>query len=137
MRCIGDPFVDDEWCLVDDYEYRIYLDDRLDSYAVVDFEDYQWATKWRWHISYWNGKPYVRRSASQWKFGVRQTAISYYLHIEIIKRFDPFQPTVRHKLVDHRDGDSLNCRRSNLRWATHRMNVLNIRGSMPYDEHPA
>lgn len=33
----------------------------------------------------------------------------------------------------HRDGDTLNCRRGNLRWATHSLNARNVRGSHSHD----
>lgn len=113
-------------------EHRIWLDDREYLYAVVDEEDYHWAAQWKW---------YAKPSRSPWKFyACRQTKIrddcgwrnvSLYLHVEIQKRSGVVQPHPTYKLSDHRDGDSLNCRRGNLRWATPSMNRRNIRGQCP------
>jgi hypothetical protein len=50
-----------------------------------------------------------------------------------MKRTGIKPPTKKHVLVDHRTGHTLNCRRPNLRWATHSMNSRNRNGSTPHD----
>jgi len=105
---------------------RIYCDHTLVIYAVVDPQD-TFFTKWKWHINVphnkRNGKKkYFRRSRS--RGGVYKSPL--YLHVEIMKRTGIEPPTKKHKLVDHIDGNEWNCRRSNLRWATHRENRHNI-----------
>jgi HNH endonuclease len=111
------------------------LDANAQYYAIVDEIDYQWAIEYRWNIKRCKRlKEYARRAISTYHDdGSRKGSQSVYLHIEIMKRTGKQQPTVFHKIVDHRNGNSLDCRRYNLRWATPRMNNMNIRGQMAYD----
>ncbi len=113
-------------------ERRIYLDERnLDLYAVVDEEDYVWAIQWHWKWKQSKRSTLIyalrcpRGSRAVVDGGV---ALTYYLHIEIMKRIDPDPPS-DHILVDHRNGKSLICRRKNLRWSTVGMNTANRSGS--------
>lgn len=119
-----------------------YGDQRYNHIAArVDEEDYAWAIGNSWNPNFkkqrWNGvvkfKVYLRRAVAIWEDRVKIKTISIYLHIEIMKRTGIEPPSPFHTLVDHRDGDSLNCRRSNLRWATHSMNSLNRFGEHPHD----
>jgi len=120
------------------HEFRIYLDDRATHWAVVDEEDYHWAIRWRWNLKQSGGrrgfKPYARRAVSTYyPDGSRLGSDSVYLHIEIMKRSGVPPPSPNHILVDHRNGKSLNCRRSNLRWATYGMNNQNVNGRYAAD----
>ncbi|HVX91212.1 MAG TPA: HNH endonuclease [Candidatus Paceibacterota bacterium] len=115
-------------------EFRIYLDDNARYWCVVDEIDYHWAIQWRWHVNAIhhtrNGtKLYARRRPRQ----ADGRMASYYLHKEILRRTGVLPPSPLHTIADHRDGDEFNCRRANLRWATPRMNRLNLHGVMPYD----
>ena len=120
-----DPFNPNTW-IISDHEFRVYGDDNAQTWAIVDEIDYQWAVQWRWH---WKkspcGKLYLRRTGSEWNNGIRLCTFTLYLHVEIHKRtgIEPTSPL--HNLVDHRDSDSHNCRRNNLRWLTKEQNGRN------------
>lgn len=129
-----DPFDPNGW-EQPSKEFRVYLDDRAETFALVDEEDYHWAIKWRWNIKRCKRlKEYARRAVSTYhEGGERKGARSIYLHIEIMKRTSVQPISANHKLVDHRNGKSLDCRRKNLRWATHSMNSYNTHGSYAHD----
>jgi hypothetical protein len=125
-----DPFDPNNWPQPNDHEFRIYGDNNAQTYCVVDEIDYHWAIRWRWRFS---GYGYMQRAVAvgSMKDGSR-TAKSVYLHVEIMKRVrEPTTPA--HVIVDHRDTDKNNCRRSNLRWATYSMNNKNQYGLSPHD----
>lgn len=84
-------------------------------FAVVDEKD-AFQGEHAWHaIEAANGKLYARRA--DYKTGRRR---NLFLHREIMQA--PFDME-----VDHRNGDSLDCRRSNLRLATRQQNMCNMR----------
>lgn len=113
---------------------RIYLDDKGELFATVDYEDYLWAIQWRWHANQSKSKHilYARRNTIMTKELGHNRSISLYLHVEIQRRKGIVQPP-GHIIVDHRNGDSLNCRRNNLRYATPSMNRANINGCSGFD----
>lgn len=115
-------------------ERRIYGDDLAQIFSVVDEEDYFHCMQWQWSpkFSRWGRKFYLRRlrSSGHWRTRTRHTR---FLHTEIILRMGIPRPTAAYKLVDHRDGDAMNCRRANLRWATTTMNSNNVFGAQPFD----
>lgn len=98
----------------------------------LDAIDYQWAVRWRWFAKPSNGsggrvrKIYAFRAI---RVGGRTNGQprSLWLHREICLRAYGPPPDLWHTITDHRDGDSLNCRRANLRWATPSMNARNTR----------
>lgn len=115
---------------------RIYGDENLLTFHELDDVDYWYFSRWRWRPKYSRskvGKYYLHRAMAVWVDSVKIKTISVYLHVEIMKRCGVEPLTPMHRLADHRDGNSLNCRRANLRWATSSMNRLNIHGSYPYD----
>ena len=97
--------------------------------VYLDYEDYQWATRWLWS---WTTsklgprrrhKVYARRNTGSGRITPQRWV---WLHKEICERAHGPPPTLFHTIADHRDGDTLNCRRSNLRWATPAENRANI-----------
>lgn len=130
---MSDPFDPANWTTLllqnMQQERRIYGDDMAQIYAVVDEEDYQHCLQWLWSPKWSRGgrKFYLRRllSKGEWRERTRHTR---FLHTEIMLRKGDVPPCLRHNLIDHLDGDSMNCRRSNLRWATGSMNRVNIFG---------
>jgi hypothetical protein len=97
------------------------------EYAVrVDARDFAFLTQWRWG--------FVRL---QWRYGAgvyaRREArrngrrLRIYMHRVILReRMRLAPPTPRHQ-CDHRDIDSLNNTRRNLRWATPSVQITNRR----------
>lgn len=113
---------------ISDQERRVYLDRNVEEYAVVDEVDYLWAIGWCWHVN----QPHRARTGTK-RYAVRNTGNGkkpgpkLYLHVEIMRRTGIERPSEAHVVVDHVDGNELDCRRHNLRWATHKMNRCNVR----------
>jgi hypothetical protein len=94
-------------------------------FVTLDDDDLEWARKWRWHWRKDRRKKKYYATRSTWCQGSRKTL---YLHVEVHKLRGLRRPSSLHFLVDHIDGDTLNCRRDNLRWATGSMNGKNRNG---------
>jgi hypothetical protein len=99
-------------------------------FAVVDMDDYEWASQWKWkaiksrgHKEKWYLYRTTRLPVAQGRRNVK-----YWLHKEICTRANGLPPTEKHKIADHEDGESLNMRRGNLRWATTSENNKNLYG---------
>lgn len=132
MLMPSDPFDPNTW-QTSKHEFRIYGDNNAQTWAIVDEDDYHWAIKWRWN---WKtspcGKKYLRRAVSENAHGMRLCTRSVYLHIEIMRRIK-LPPSLFHRVADHRNGDSTNNRRKNLRWATYSMNNKNTFGTHSHE----
>lgn len=114
---------------------RIYGDDRAEMFALVDQIDYQFLVQWRWSPKWSRGnrKVYLRRVMHE---GARASRVqrTLFLHSAVLARMGVKPPTPKHTLIDHRDGNGMNCQRGNLRWATPSMNALNVKGCLMHHE---
>jgi hypothetical protein len=90
---------------------KIYLGEG--AYTIVDPDIYYEKCQFNWFLSDGN----IAYPARMIKIGPEKTKRSY-LHREIMK-------PRKGKLIDHRDNDSLNNLRSNLRQATYSQNAMN------------
>jgi hypothetical protein len=86
------------------------------KFAIVDAADFEWAKKFKWFTSGPEKYPYAIRAI--YPGGGRKIAL--YLHRAIMKPSDGL-------VVDHRNGNTLDNRRANLRLATKRQNTCNMR----------
>jgi HNH endonuclease len=120
---------------LDQHECRVYSDNRCLEWAVVDEVDYAWAIRWCWTIK--EPKPNGRRGHSRYfcRAARDQDGVAYsvYLHVEVQRRRGITRPWDR-AVVDHLDGNTFDCRRENLAWATHAMNRRKARRRYVYGE---
>lgn len=93
---------------------RLYLDDRAEAWALVDADDYPALARSRWRL-HTGGHSRGRTVYA------RCSRTDVYLHAMIMP--SSTRPTPRHRIIDHRNGDGLDCRRSNLEWVTVRENL--------------
>jgi hypothetical protein len=139
-----DPWDPNNWS-PSTHEHRIYADETLEVYAVVDAIDYPYLSQFKWSIhdrkKAARGFVYLRRTTHEYmgpSGGLYESPITgalvrdkkriqgnKFLHTEIMERTGIPKPTPKHNETDHRDRNTLNCRRINLIWATRSMNVLN------------
>lgn len=94
--------------------------------AIVDDEDFDWLSQWRWCATQRPGRGYAIRSA-QCVVDGRKRGVSILMHRQILDA----QPG---QLVDHINGDPRDNRRANLRICTANQNSYNRRayGRWPY-----
>lgn len=92
--------------------------------VLLSAEDYEFAIqRGNWFVTHASpgrvGKRYAVRS---------EKGVLLFLHKIILERSGILPPSPAHIIGDHRNGDSLDNRRGNLRWATHQMNARNLFG---------
>lgn len=95
-------------------------------FATVSPEDYEWAAQWKWCLIKPRGVPYASRNIYIGAWPGRPGYYKYtcrYLHRDIMQRILG-EPLGRRR-VDHRNRDSLDCTRTNLRISTQSQNIAN------------
>lgn len=98
-----------------------------EQYAVtVDARDFAFLSQWRWSVgrTVWRygANIYAKRLVQE--NGRRRTI---FMHRVILRRRMRLAPPSRRHECDHRDIDSLNNTRRNLRWVTRRQQLINRR----------
>lgn len=132
-----DPFDPRSWVEPrPDDAVHLHLSDRVDCYVILDRQDYEWARHLKWCHTYGSGRMvpvgpgayaierpdhiYARNCAGG------QTR---FLHREILFRWKG-RPRRAGMIGDHKNGLTLDCRRTNLRWATKAQNAKNTPTSL-------
>jgi hypothetical protein len=110
--------------IVGKYAY-FNLSNRPDLKCICDVEDLHHLESGSWYIhkskGNKNARYYIRRSQRVKKECGKITTKTYHLHRQVISAGE-YCPK---KVVDHINGDSLDCRKENLRVVTSRDNILN------------
>lgn len=88
------------------------------KFAVVDDQDYEWLSQWKWHYSHSRNTGYAVR----WEKAGKGKQAKIRMHRVILRAPDD-------ALVDHIDGDGLNNQRSNLRLCSLIDNARNSSGA--------
>ena len=92
--------------------------------ALVDDEDREWLSQWKWHARKANGKLYYAERTVGLKENGRYKYIVILMHRAILEYYDCSAPDNK-MIPDHKDLNGLNNQLSNLRWVTHRQNMMN------------
>jgi len=128
----------------DDHEYRIYADDYANEYALVSPEDYSYLVQWRWKpkVSRGGKKVYLCRSVTEvlgkdyyddnGKRIQNRRVSSLFLHQAVMARKGDIKPE-KSFIIDHANGNGMDCRRSNLRWVSISFNNRNRKGSHEWE----
>jgi hypothetical protein len=124
----------------------VWLDPARNLFAIVDTIDLAWCQQWSWapvgsksgpgRIEKW----YARRSISidtgpDGRRKASRCTLNIWLHKEILLRAKGPPPSKAATIGDHRNGNSLDCRRFNLRWSTSSENRRNLYGSASHQLH--
>lgn len=94
-------------------------------YAMVDDEDFGRLRFWSWSVQVSGpGKLYARRTAKN-----KGKQYNRYLHHEVLGLEIPLKKGM---VVDHKNGDTLDCRKSNLRVCSRSQNMANTGPRLVY-----
>jgi hypothetical protein len=119
-----------EW-LQDPPWVEIPLDWHIDWRVRVSPWRAGWVLQWLWYANDRSWKNQHIYPVRKTRRGGRQAPVVVHrLHVELMKQIKR-RPSKNHTMVDHIDGDTLNCQDHNLRWATpstNRKNTSKARG---------
>ena len=90
------------------------------KYAIVDEGDFEWLSQWKWHAVRKRDKYYATRKVMLAYNRETKKITNQTIYLHRLLMGEPMG-----KEVDHRDGDSLNNCRFNLRECTHMQNLQN------------
>ena len=86
-------------------------------FAIVDDQDYEWLSQWKWRSLLSKGKVYA----------IRHQRGGYHKYLTVLMHRQIMDAPID-KLVDHRDGNGLNNQRDNLRLVNNQQNSHNSQG---------
>lgn len=94
---------------------RIVLRERDETWTLIEADDFAWCSAWRWNVGW--------HAATPWKWYAKRNVgaarSTVYLAREIMQRAEPRDEIfLSLHVADHINGNSLDNRRTNLRWAT-------------------
>jgi hypothetical protein len=102
--------------------------------VAVDEQDFDWAMQWSWQykLDKRGKKYYAVRHGRRTREDGRRVQCDIYMHKAILHERMCFTPKTKHHVIgEHKDGDSLNCRRYNLEWATRSHNCKTAKVKTP------
>lgn len=130
---------------------QVWLDPDENLFAIVDQIDLQFARQWLWTAQASKSglrrieKFYATRTMSIYTGGEGERSsrnpdrtrrsFRLWLHKEILLRAKGPPPSKSKTIGDHRNGNSLDCRRFNLKWSSASENRRNLFGSATHQLH--
>ena len=101
---------------------RIMLSARGDIWTLVDAEDFDWLSANIWNESW--GKACPWKKYAKRNIGVDRATLRMHREIQMLADPRSLKFVATHH-VDHINGNGLDNRRANVRWATHKQNAAN------------
>lgn len=112
----------------EDY-HVIWIDPDEGIYTIVDWEDYERFKRYAWHFTFNSTKRKMYATRNTRLHGRHGPQCKVYMHKEVLALCPPeTHPRLPQQILgDHKNGNSLDNRRCNLKWATPSENSSNRR----------